>query len=233
MVQILTNLQNTQKSFVPLCLLRNKCQTNPICKKTINEQRTMNYELCSNEPNSTSPELACTEYHRSVEGLCKTNPILSTGLSINQFEQKMRNEPNLRKQRKMNNEQFSNEPNLKSAEIRVKSFNAMPYNNFHPFEHPKNEPNFKEKRTMSKLPILTTNNKYVPDISVYSCSFVVPYYGYWKNAKRTQFTADVLSWPPLRNFPANANCTHGRFAFVKRVDTPPCQNVLSQQRKRI
>ena len=91
--------------------------------QSINQQRTMNNQLCSNEPNlSIRPVL------RSSPS-AKKEPNLLHDLSIDQFEQKMQKEPNLRQITHYNNEprtmpalssvegnyeQFSNEPNFEN-----------------------------------------------------------------------------------------------------------------------
>ena len=104
---------------------RKKCKTNPIY--TVFRPKTT--IMKKNEPNSTSPELACTEYHRSVEGFCKTNPIQT------QF---------INEQRTMNNELFSNEPNLQTPQINLNFVKTKDYMKNYAFALPKNEPNLRK-----------------------------------------------------------------------------------------
>jgi len=124
--------------FVSWCLrgyeqkMRNEPNSNPISGRTKNEithfnnePRTMNYEQLSNEPNlkntkinATSVKTITCDHFRPLDqqknepNLCKTNPILSTILSIyaigcsldgkylsvlcalGGYKQKMQNEPN-------------------------------------------------------------------------------------------------------------------------------------------
>ena len=146
--------------------MQNEPNSNLICGKTTNEQRTMNNELLSNEPNlkntkisaTSLPKRKCANFYpfdrqKNEPNLCKTNPITNsliypfTHLLINAI---MLNEPNLpgcqithliNEQPTMNHEQFSNEPNFKNTKISVTQLSKMAYSNFHRFKRRKNEPN--------------------------------------------------------------------------------------------
>ena len=93
-----------------------------------------NNEHFSNEPNFKNAQINLTTVPRKdyikndafapQKNEPNTNPIVSTGLSIDQFEQKMQNEPN-----------------FKNEKINVRSFLIRYYANFHPLGHRKNEPN--------------------------------------------------------------------------------------------
>ena len=82
---------------------------------------TMNHLAINNEQRTMNTEL----YYKNMQNEPNTNPILSTGLSIDQFEQKMQNEPN-----------------FKNPQINVISFKKKSYSHFNRFQPQKNEPNF-------------------------------------------------------------------------------------------
>ena len=101
----------------------------------IEKEKLTNYnKIMQNKPNLQNGQINASSFttrnyanfrppaHRKNEP--NTNPILSTSLYIDQFEQKMQNEPN-----------------LKYPQINVNSFLTRYYGIFHPFQPRKNEPN--------------------------------------------------------------------------------------------
>ena len=140
--------QRTSSIKYPESRIEQKMSNEPNLQKTINEQRTMpalssvegNYEQLSNEPNFKTAKInltslskkACANFYplQRQKNEPNSNQILFTGLSINQFEQKIQNEPN-----------------FKNTKINVSSFIRKDYENKWPCGHRKNEPNLCQKWT--------------------------------------------------------------------------------------